>query len=181
MNNIEIFEAFLRGDPKGIEPICLVCSEPLILYGLKYVPNRTAVEDIVADAFELLLQKIGTFEDDAHIQKWLHTVVWNKCQEVRREIKLFSAVPEIAENTPDPDAEESIHLKESSVHTQWIIRKIYDKLQELPKKRSQDFYAHFFKSKSFEEIAIERNVSEYTVRQNVRYALKKIRKHLKIS
>ena len=178
---IDIYKEFLRGDPRGFNPIYLAYRGPLINYARKYVSSKDAAEDAAADAFVVLLQFIGKFKSGKHIHNFLYLAVWRKCQVELRTLRRFSILPENAEDLSDLSTSELMAIRESAVYIQWIVDTIHRKLQALPKRRGQDFYAHYFESKSFEEIARDRGVSITTVRQNVEHARKKLQKYLKKS
>ncbi|HLZ88631.1 MAG TPA: sigma-70 family RNA polymerase sigma factor [Puia sp.] len=177
-DTIDLFGQFLRGEPKGINSIVLAYRDPLISYGLKWVSRREDAVDAVMEAFAILQEKIGQFESEIHIKKFLHRTVKNKCLAAGREGKRYATLPGNVENSADISASEMIDIRESDAYSQWIIQKVQARLEQLPQKRRQDFHAHFFDSKSFKDIAGERGVSVDTVRQNVEYAVKEIRQYL---
>jgi RNA polymerase sigma factor (sigma-70 family) len=177
-DNINIYKEFLRGDPQGVNAISLVYWEPLILYGQKFLSRRDVVEDAVAETFAVLCSKAGTFNDETHIKKFLHSTVRNICWNEARKLRQLAQLPETADLV-DPNASESIDIKESTVHSEWVLRVITTQLKKLPDQQRHDFHAHFFDLKSFEAIARERGVAVDTVRQNVNHALKALRKYLK--
>jgi RNA polymerase sigma factor (sigma-70 family) len=179
--NIDIYSEFLRGERTGINSIWLAYWNPLVKHGLKYVSRKDVVEDAVSEAFYLLLQKIDEFKTKEHILGFLYVTVRNICCKERKRLQRFSDLPKEAEDRSDSSPSELMDLREFDIHIQWIEQKIRVKLEELPQQRRHDFYAHFFESKSFEEIALKRGVSAATVRQNITHAVKEIRKYLKKS
>jgi RNA polymerase sigma-70 factor (ECF subfamily) len=178
-DKIDVYKQFLAGEPSGVNLIFLAHKGPLLAYGFKLLSRTDAAEDAVSDAFMVLLEHIGQFKSGKHIQNFLYLVVWNKCQVERRTLRRFSMRPEDAEELIDLSPPELMDIKESALHIQWIVNKIQEKLQQLPKRRRQDFYAYFFESKSIEKIAREKGVSATTIRQNIALAEKKIQKYLK--
>ena len=152
---------------------------PLLQYGLRLVSRPDIVEDAVSDAFALLAQNIGKFANGEHIHNYLYSVVRNKCWTARREVQRCIPLPEDAGHMSDPGALESMEIKESEVHVQFLIHVIYAALERLPRQRRKDFYAYFFESKSCSEIARRRGISVPTVHQNIELALKMIKESLK--
>jgi|GEM_PF-6114242 len=173
------FEQFLRGEPQGIDLIVLAYRDPLVSYGLNWMPRLDIVQDAVTEALLALPGKIGIFEDVTHIKKSLHATVKNKCLNAKRELDRHASLSEKAENSANNEAPNEIDIRISDAHRRWIIKKILILLQELPQQRKEDFHAHFVEEKSIKEIAEERGRSIVTVRQNIKNALKNIRLALK--
>jgi len=176
---LDVFGQFLRGEPQGISLIVLTYRDPLISYGLKWVPRLDIVQDVVTEAFLAFAEKIGTFEDETHIKKSLHATVKNKCLNAKRELDRHARLSEKIENSAINTAPHEIDIRISDAHRRWITKKILILLQELPQQRREDFHAHFVEEKSIKEIAEERGRSIVTVRQNINNALKNIRLALK--
>jgi RNA polymerase sigma-70 factor, ECF subfamily len=172
----KLFEKFLRGEPGAIAGIVLAYFHPLTMYGLRWTRRQDVAEDAAMKALALLQEKASEFKDEIHIKKFLHKTVKNICLAATRVITRTTG---LSENIPDSDAAQSRYIRESDLYSQWVIKKIKKGLQQLPKKRRHDFYAYFFESKSFKDIAAERGTSTDTVRQNVNYAIKQIQKYLK--
>ena len=177
IENIDIYKEFLRGNPEGIHAIRLAHTAPLFRYGLKFISNTDFVEDAVSEAFEILGSKIGTYNDETHIKSSLHLTVWNKCQNEHRRLRHLAQLSG-TENVIDADALESIAIKESNIESAWLTKLIANQLSQLPHQQGDDFRARFFDGKSYETIAGIRGVSATTVRQNVEYARKALRKWL---
>jgi RNA polymerase sigma factor (sigma-70 family) len=176
---LDVFGQFLRGEPQGIDLIVLAYRDPLISYGLKWVPRLDIVQDVVTETLIALPGKIGTFEDETHLKKSLHATVRNKCLNAKRELDRHATLSEKAENSANNGAPNEIDIRISDAHRRWIIQKILVLLQELPRQRREDFHAHFIEEKSIKEIAEERGRSIVTVRQNIDNALGNIRLALK--
>lgn len=177
MSLINIFEAFLRGEPQGFNLIYFTYQYPLKEFARKLVDRDDAAEDAVAEAFSLLWEKRDRLQSDIHIQRFLYLVVRRYCKAERRSRRLFSRLPagwEVA----DPEASELADLRELHAHNQWIVDKIHDQLTELPEQRADDFYEYYFHLKSIKDIARDRGVDAGTVRMNVQLAMKEIRKYL---
>ena len=178
MSSINIFEAFLRGEPQGFNLIYLTYQHPLKEFARKRVRREDLADDAVSEAFVLLLEKIGSFKSDIHIQRFLYLVVKYYCRTESRLLRrLVSKLP-ATWDAVDPDASELTALKELNAHNQWIIDKILDQLEELPEQRRADFHEYFFNLKSFKDIARERKVAVDTVRVYVLLATKEIQKYL---
>jgi len=176
--SIDIFEAFLRGDPDGFRPIYFTYQYPLFRFAMTMTPRIDVAEDAVTEAFTLLWEKRHIFQSGLHIRRFLYLVVLNICRTQRRLGRRFNLLPK-GWDTVDPDASELIAIRELAAHNQWIINKIYEHLKHLPKQRSQDFHAHIFELKSYKQIARERGANAGTVRMNVELATKEIRNYLK--
>ena len=180
----EIYQQFLRGERAGVAVIFLTYKELLIRFGRRYTSRNDVVEDAIAEAFELLLREIGTFEDENHIHLWLHSVVKQKCLNEVRRLKRLSTLPDEPEDQEEGaklSTQELIEIRGSAAYIQYITGVIYRRLQKLPRQMRLDFYAHYFQLKSIAEIAWRRKAEESTVRQNIAHATKKIQKLLKKS
>ena len=71
MTTINIYEAFLRGEPLGFNLIYLTCQDPLVNFAMRLVGRKDAAEDAVSDALALLWKKRGTFKSELHIKRFL--------------------------------------------------------------------------------------------------------------
>jgi RNA polymerase sigma factor (sigma-70 family) len=178
-DKIDIYRQFLCGDPKGFNSIYLEYGEPLMRYASKRLLRHDAAQDVVSDAFALLFSYIGKFKSGEHIHNFLYRAVWYKIHTEHRIAERFKVLPEDAEDLSDLSTLEIVEIRESAIHIQWVVDKIHEKLKELPLRRGQDFYAHYFESKSLQEIARERSVTVDTVRQNIEFARKELEKGLK--
>jgi len=178
MSSINIFESFLRGEPRGFNLIYLTYQHPLREFARKQVRREDLADDAVSEAFVLLLEKISSFKSDIHIQRFLYLVVKYYCRTERRLMRRLITKLPAGWDTVDPEASELAVLKELNAHNQWIIDKMRDRLDELPEQRRADFHAYFFNLKNFKDIARERGVAVDTVRVNVLLATKEIQKYL---
>lgn len=176
--NLDIYNEFLRGNPRGLKAISIAYWEPLILYGLRYISRRDIVEDAANEALHLLADNIGSFQNATHIKKFLRRTVWNKCQnELRKLDRVKSYIDDRDEL--EYNASESTDINEFSVHSQLIMEEMVVHLNKLPQKRRHDLKAFFLDSMSYEEIAKKRGVTADSVRQNLKHGLKDLRKYLK--
>lgn len=177
MDTTNIFEAFLRGEPRGFKLIYFTYQYPLKEFARRLVQGREdAADDAVSDAFTLLWEWRGTLQSDIHIQRFLYLVVRRNCKKERSILeRWFNKLPPQWDKI---DPLEWADLKELNAHNQWIVEKIRLQLAELPEQQAEDFYEYYFNCKRIKDIARERGAAAGTVRTNVQQAMKKIREYL---
>ena len=176
---INVFDAFLRGDPQGFNLIYFTYRYPLMRFALALTDRIDVAEDAVSEAFRLLWERRGTFQSDLHIKRFLYKVTLNVCRTERRLLRRWFGLLPRSWDAIDPTTPELIAIKEMDAHNQWIINKIQEQLQHLPKQRAQDFHAYFFEQEKFKDIAYNRGVDDGVVRTNVALATKQIQNYLR--
>jgi len=177
--DIDVFEAFLRGDAKGFNLIYIALRDDLIYHGKKINKNKQEVEDIVTDAFERMREKIGTFESGKHIRSFLlKTVIFNSLKKAQGSRRLGDLHEIRLEEYPDPGLS-PMDISESEVHDRYRVQVIRDKAEQLPQRRREVFLLHFFEGLRINDIALRMGITPGTVYQNLGYAVKDIQKHLR--
>jgi len=171
MIKINIFKPFLDGEYYlGFELIYRVCRGPLIRFAMFHLHNEHAANDAVAEAFRLLWQKKGDFQNELHIKRFLRRTVMNKCLTERRtQLKSFT----IRTETMKMRDLAALELKLQAgldAYSQLAVKEILVQMERLDEKQRLDFYAHIFESQSYQEIAEARGVTQSTVRTNVSLA-----------
>lgn len=179
MNTTNIFEAFLRGEPKAFNSIYFTYQYPLTELARRLLHGREdPTADVVSDAFRLLLEKRTSFKSAIHIQRLLYLVVRRNCKRERWiQRQWFTRLP-AGWDKIDPDASEQAILNEFDAHNQWLMDKLLAQLTELPEQRADDLREYYFNYKSFKDITQDRGVEEGSVRRNVELAMDEIQKYL---
>ena len=112
-------------DPRELERLVLTYADNLVRYAYSIVGSSAVAEDMMEDAFALLLVKGGNFADEAAIRAWLYQVVHNKSITYLRRHK---------KEVPLQDVEQVLQgtTLEADLLTQERNRILYLCLQKLP-------------------------------------------------
>lgn len=73
------YRRFLQGDQHALEELVRAYSDELYRYALCFVKNPAAAEDIMEDAFAVLLVKRKKFAENAPFKAYLFRIARNKC------------------------------------------------------------------------------------------------------
>ena len=179
VKNLDICEAFLRGDVSGFNSIYLAYNDDLIRHGKRTIKNLHDIEDAVAEAFERLYKKIGTFESSQHINDYLYKTVKFECLKKAKKSRRAGNLSEnesadIADTSPQP-----LDVSESNLHRNYWIQEVKSKLEQLPSRRGEVFRSYFFENIPIAEIAIRMSINPDTVRHHLRKAKKEVQIDLK--
>lgn len=73
------YRRFLQGDQCALEELVRAYSDELYRYALCFVKNPAAAEDIMEDAFAVLLVKRKKFAENAPFKAYLFRIARNRC------------------------------------------------------------------------------------------------------
>ncbi|TKG93920.1 RNA polymerase sigma-70 factor [Puteibacter caeruleilacunae] len=137
-----------------------------------YVYDRNACEDIVQAVFIRFWQQAGAIEEYNSIRSYLYKSVQNQCLNHIRDLKIYDShrifFLEGVMNANDQYLDEEEDLS----------KEIRVALQSLPSAMQDIFMAKYMEGKKVVEIAREFNVSENTVKTQLKRARKKMQQKL---
>lgn len=139
---------------------------PLGMYALRIVGDADIAEDLVADSFSKVWQKITEGVEFENFKSYIYMTVRNECLNYLRNKKETENI----ENIPD--------ITEESIDTSERDAKIWKAIDELPPKCREIFLLSKRDGLSNEEIAEELEISIKTVKNQITKAFSRLREAL---
>lgn len=153
----------------------------------KRVPDDADAEDLVQDVFLQYANNYDLVNPIRQVTAWLFTVARNKIIDFyrkKRPINLSQlGTPQTAADEEAPYLEE-IYFEDTNDPGQELLRQsVWEALQEaldmLPADQRQVFIWHELEGRSFKDIAEETGASVNTLLSRKRYAVLRLREHLR--
>lgn len=169
----QLWQAIQRGDHSAFKLLFVKYYTPLCEYGLRYLPNEAAVEEVVADAFLKLWQKRLSLTITSSLQAYVYRMVKHQMLGYLRTARdTFATQPleETALQTPTADLNPFGQLTH-----QEFLHELEEKINQLPEQRQRIFRLNKLEGWSYAEIAQRLNLSEKTVKNQVFRAVQYLR------
>jgi len=135
--------------------------------------QNTDCDDLVAEILSQVLEKIktGEFRGESSLGTFVYTITSRRIVDyIREKTKVMKYAPE---PLPYPDPQETLEAKEMSEKVQKALSRLKPRYREV-------LYLYYYQELSREEVAQKLGVSSRKVSELVNYALKLIRKELKV-
>lgn len=148
----ELLEALRRKEPASARAFYDRYAGYLTAVALRYVPDRSAVMDILQDAFLKMFDAVDRFEyrGEGSLKSWASRIVVNGAlQSLRKQGRL-----QYVEDLPDMAEEEVVPVQEVSPA---VLQRM---IQELPDGYRTVFNLFVFEQKSHREIAMLLGIKE---------------------
>jgi len=148
----ELLEALRRKEPASARAFYDRYAGYLTAVALRYVPDRSAVMDILQDAFLKMFDAVDRFEyrGEGSLKSWASRIVVNGAlQSLRKQGRL-----QYVEDLPDMAEEEVVPVQEVSPA---VLQRM---IQELPDGYRTVFNLFVFEQKSHREIATLLGIKE---------------------
>ena len=139
-------------------------------YIVSKINNPHDAEDLTADVFVKIYAKLDTFDENkASLSTWIYTVTRNTLTDYYRTRKVFSKMPEDAED--DASTEDEVCDAEA-------LENLADALETLEKRERDIIILHYYSGKTLKEIAVKLGISYSYVKILQNKALESLRKKL---
>jgi len=146
-----------KRDIKAQEQLYKLFADKLFAVCLKYSSNYQQAEDNLQDAFMMIFNKIGQYNDKGSFEGWLKRVTINTALQKYRKQSVFEIVRE------DHLREPEIEIDDDSISVDYLLRII----QELPDRYRQVFNLYVLDGHSHKEIADLLKISTGTSKSNL--------------
>jgi RNA polymerase sigma-70 factor (family 1) len=178
-NDILLLAAFQHGDPMADKQIFERFFQPLCLFGERITGDLQQAEDVVADAFEKLIDRRNDFDAVSRIKSFLYQIVHNASINLSIASKRHKAIHEnIRYLTKSETGISGSLVRENEILRAELIREIYDEIENLPDKCRQIFKMIFVEELSTDEISAKLSINVQTVRSQKARAIQLIRTSL---
>ncbi|MGQ1911379.1 RNA polymerase sigma-70 factor [Marinifilum sp. RC60d5] len=147
--------------------------DALFLFGLKFIPNSEAVEDLVQESFIKLWERRKSFYHEATLKAFLYKSVRNACLNYIDHQK----VTQKYEKNADTDVSSNDYFLNNVIEEE-VNRMIAETFQKLPES-ARKIYLLSLKGLKNAEIAEDLNISVNTVKTQKQRANKFLKENLK--
>lgn len=182
----QLMEDFCNGDHGAFEVLVLRFQHGLYNFLLRSVQNRSRSEELLQEVFLRLIRSKQSYRSTARFSTWVYTIARNLCVDESRRAKFRRTVSLDGPSAPDRDGENLLERMpmeqistDDSVEGRRLRKEIIHAVDQLPEDQREVFLMRQLSGMSFKEIGEIVGTSENTVKSRMRYALEKLRVHLK--
>lgn len=172
----EYFKRMQQGDMYSFEYFFKEYTDLLYAYALGFVKEREPAEDIIQDAFVYFWNNRERIRYTGSVYAYLQRAVRNACINYREHEKVEHRYEQEILHTEEEafDWQEVESVKE-------MRQKLLDAIDRLPEKCRQIFMMSCVDGLKYREIASRMDISENTVKTQIKLAYKKLREDANIS
>ena len=167
---IDCWEAFLCGNNCGLEALVRAYSDPLVRFAYCFVKDSATAEDIMEDAFAILVCKRKHFRESENLRAYLYKIVRNKCVDYLRAHKKQTPLDDMEHVLFAVDGEADVVRRENA-------RLIYRCMQRLPLQYAEVLYLSFFEEYSIDKLCkiLKRTKKQiYNLLSRAKFSLKEL-------
>lgn len=124
---------------------------------VSYVHDQAIAEDLLQDAFIIVINKLPTLRDKTKLEPWISTIVKNTCVNYLRKKSLFSNISVDIEQQKD-DTDENVKQEEDTISYSTLLNMV----EQLPEGYKKVFKLAVFEGYTHEEIAKLLDISPKT-------------------
>lgn len=169
----QLWQAIRRGEPSAFKLLFVKYYPPLCKYGFRYLPDESAVEELVADTFLKLWNKRSSLRITSSLQAYLYRMVKHQTLGYLRTEKNTFFTQSLEETALQPSAPEMNPFWQLSY--QDFLHNLEEKIKNMPEQRQRIFRMNKLDGLSYSEIAQRLNLSEKTVKNQVFRAVQYLR------
>lgn len=153
----------------------MVRYRPIITFRVRKAigAQSTDCDDLVSEILSQVIEKIksGEFRGESSLGTFVYTVTSRRIIDyIREKTKVMKFAPE---PQPFPDPQETLEQRE-------ISEKVQEALGKLKPKYQNVLYLYYYQELSRDEVASKMGISPRKVSELVNYALKLLRKEIKL-
>lgn len=124
---------------------------------VSYVHDQAIAEDLLQDAFIIVINKLPTLRDKTKLEPWISTIVRNTCVNYLRKKSLFSNISVDIEQQKD-DTDENVKQENDTISYSTLLNMV----EQLPEGYKKVFKLAVFEGYTHEEIAKLLDISPKT-------------------
>ena len=170
----KLIKEYIKDNKLDLEKIVIEYSSYLstIIKNEYFNIKEEDKEEIISEVFFILWKNQEKLDKDKYLSSYISGVCRNLIKEYFRKINNETDISEYENILYDYDEKDLITENIKIIQ----IEKILSKMKNIDKEIFLDYY---YKSKSLEDIAKEKNMSTFSIRQRLYRIRKKIRKEVK--
>ena len=173
----------ITGDHDAFSELYSEYRDELIRFIIKQgAATREDAEDVVSEAFTEAFEHIGELREPEHFGTWLHSIArYCYLGTVKKERKLLRVIDEVdSEQSDDSDdiADDTVILPDDYAENEQIKQMLSETILSMKKEFQDVIFLYYYEDMSIKEIAERQSLSEGTVKSQLHYAKKTLRKKL---
>ncbi|TET35168.1 MAG: sigma-70 family RNA polymerase sigma factor [Planctomycetota bacterium] len=178
-----LIERFLDGEIAAFEELVRRYEGPLVHFLMRYVRDPMLAEELFQETFVRVYKKAASFDLDRHFKTWLYTIALNLARTAirrrrTREISLEADYGGEKETSLRETLPADIHSPEDLAAGSELAREIEKAVQSLTEKQREVFILYQYDGCSYEEISKITKRPPGTVKSQMHYAIKELRRKL---
>lgn len=166
------------GDLEAMEQLLLYAHTPVSYQCRKMLKNNEDAEDMTQEILISIFEKLGSLQDPAAFNKWLHTITANRCLSKLANPHKEYQIAEDEEGNSALDALEDLDeqaMPDKALDNAETARMIGEVVDSLPDAQKMCTLMFYFDEMSVKDIAQALAVPENTVKSRLNYARKAIK------
>jgi len=171
----ELVRSLIKDDEDAFCELYALYKSKLLYFAMKFVKSKEFAEDVFQDTFTIIWQNRHSINPEDSFSAYVYTIVRNKIIDIMRRMESDKKIHDyILSQAIDLSEDNNEQVVENELTTL-----INQALNKLTNRQQQVFNMSRNKEMSHKEIAMELNISVYTVQEHISLALKAIKDHLK--
>jgi RNA polymerase sigma-70 factor (ECF subfamily) len=175
----EVLVQSINGDQRAFQRLVESYQPQVYALAMRFLRDESEAQDVVQESFIRVWKHLRSFDTERNFGTWLYKIVTNCCLDhlkaLRRWRRLFRFFERGEENSVDLPGTGSL---ESEAHDRDLLRIIQKLVLSLPRKQGTVFTLRDLQDLSVEEVAEVTGLSPGSVKTNLHYARRTIRKQL---
>jgi len=171
----KIIKAAQKGDSQARQALYLESSKSVYFLAFKILKNKEDAEDITQDVFVTVFEKLAELKQPAAYINWVNQITSNKCLNYLKKKKPMLVDEQDLLDIMDEDGSVDNTTPEMLYDNEETRRIIMEIIDKLPETQRVSVMLRYYSQLSIEEIAVATDTNEYTVKNRLATARKKIR------
>lgn len=174
----ELLARYHQGDARAMDELVDRHGGSVYNFVRRFLGRDARVDDVVQEVWLKVLRGAGGFDGRSRFTTWVFSIARNACLDDLRKRQRLRAHHEDAEDEvaeapdPGPPVHERVSRQELTALVDGAIEELPDELREVFLLREQT-------DMTFTEIAEALGIPRETAKSRMRYALLRVRKHLR--
>lgn len=187
-SDAELMLAFRGGDARAFETLVQRHQRGIYNFILRSVRDRARTEELLQEVFLRVVRAKDRYERTAKFTTWIYAIARNLCVDESRRAR-FRDHKSLDAKQPGRDGEEGGTLlarmpapevpTDEAAEAPTLRSRMSAAIDALPDDQREVFLLRQMSGLSFREIGETLGVPENTIKSRMRYALEKLREHLR--
>lgn len=174
--NIELWQAFKKGDKEAFAQLYNLFIEDLLSYGYRITSDRQLIKDSIQDLFLHLWQSRTNLSNTDSIRFYLYRSLRNRIlRNIEKNSHTTIDTANLFENIIG-----ALSVEEDLIETEQLseqLIRLKRAIQELPKRQQEIIQLRYYHDFGFEEIAEMMQINNQSVRNLLHRAITELRQH----
>lgn len=162
---------WLNGGDLQFKPVFHYCFPRLLRYASRFIQDHALGEELAMNVLFKVWQQKERIGSIADFNSYLFAMMRNEVVSMMRRKKLMTQELTAEGDLPQTDHSDKLQYRE-------LIHRYQQCLDKLPPRRREAFVLNREKGLSYAEIAVQLNISVYTVQNHIASSLKYLRAEL---